>query len=244
MPTAKKPKKNKPRILTVDIETAPGLGYFWRLFDENISLDQLVDPGGPICVAWQWVGEAKVHFDATWLHDDPLAWLKSIHAALKEADAVVTFNGDKFDLPKLNGMFILAGLPPLPQITSIDLRKTTKKLGLISGKLQHALEFYKIGKKLEHEGFRLWRRVLEGDEKARRKMERYNKQDTRETTKAYLFFRPYIHNHPHMHMHGDCPICGSVNIRSNGWRRSRAMKYQRLQCLDCGHPFKGKGSKV
>jgi hypothetical protein len=192
----------------------------------------------------QWVGESKVHFDAEWNHKDPLAWLKPVYNALRASDAVITFNGDKFDLPKLNGMFVKAGLKPLPHLTSIDLRKTTKGLGLVSGKLQHVLEFYKIGKKLEHEGFRLWRRVMEGDPKARAKMERYNKQDTRQTTKAYLFFRAHIKNHPHIHEHGSCPVCGGFHITSHGFRNTRTMRYQRLQCLECGHPWKGQSKRV
>ena len=98
--------QDKPKILTLDIETRPALAYVWRMYDENISPAQLVDPGGMICFGAQWLGERKVQFYSDWEHGHK-GMVKAAHKLLNEADAVVTYNGDKFDIPKMNGEFLL-----------------------------------------------------------------------------------------------------------------------------------------
>src|SRR5690606_8261523 len=145
---------SKPKILLLDIETAPAISYIWRMFDETVGLEQLIDPGRAICAAWQWYGNKTVEFGAEWDVGVPTTeWLHRLHAAMSEADAVVTFNGNKFDLPKLNGEFIRIGLGPPAPSASIDLRVTSRKLGYISGKLAFLGPYLKIGAKVKHEGF-------------------------------------------------------------------------------------------
>jgi hypothetical protein len=36
-----KPAPGKPKVLIYDIETAPILGYVWRLWDQNIGLNMI-----------------------------------------------------------------------------------------------------------------------------------------------------------------------------------------------------------
>ena len=88
----------KPRLLKIDVETRPHKGYFWKMFDENISLDQLEEPSQIICFAAQWHGEKKVTFGAAW-NGGRRKMLTKLRAMLEEADAVISFNGDHFDLP-------------------------------------------------------------------------------------------------------------------------------------------------
>jgi hypothetical protein len=238
--------KNSPRILLLDIETAPATAYVWRLFDENVGLDQLISPGRVICFAAQWLGSAKITFRAEWTTGGKLAMLRRIHQLLEEADAVITYNGDHFDLPKLQGEFLAAGLHPPAPVTSIDLYKAVKKLGYQSGKLQFVAPFLGIGEKVKHEGFRLWRSVEAGDERARVRMERYNKQDTRLLSKLYKKLRPYITSHPYLFEKGQhkCSACGSKHLQHRGYRRTRAFKFARLQCQACGHWDTGVKVKV
>jgi len=49
----------EPKILVIDIETAPASGYIWKLFDVNVSLSQLIDTSKVICFAAKWVGDKK-----------------------------------------------------------------------------------------------------------------------------------------------------------------------------------------
>ncbi len=237
----------KPKILIVDIETRPTVAYIWRLFKENVGLNQIIDPGGMICFAAKWVGNREMHFHADWTEGGHQAMVRAAHALISEADAVVTYNGDKFDIPKLTGEFLTAGLAPPPPVTSIDVYKTVRyKFGLLSNRLAFVGPFLKVGAKIKHEGFELWSKVNEGDERARAKMTKYCKQDVNLLERVYLKIRPYIRNHPHMGKIGStaCGACGSHKVQSRGIRRTRAMQIQRLHCQNCGAWFDGKKKRV
>ena len=54
----------EPKILVIDIETAPASGYIWKLFDVNVSLSQLIDTSKVICFAAKWIGDKKVIFSS------------------------------------------------------------------------------------------------------------------------------------------------------------------------------------
>src|SRR5688572_12931855 len=170
----------KPKILVLDIETLPGKSYFWSLFDSFIPIERVIEPGRIVCAAFKWYGQKDITFVSEW-GDGPGYMLEVIRDALTEADAVVSFNGDKFDLPRLNGEFVEYGIQPVAPVTSIDLYKQVKKLGMHSNKLDYVVQYYKIGKKIETEGFKLWKAIDHGDEAARVRMERYNKHDVRLT---------------------------------------------------------------
>lgn len=239
-----------PNILVLDIETAPGKAYIWSLRDEYIPLERLIEPGRIVMFGAKWVGRrGLLQFDE---RDGRKKMLASAHALMSKADALVTYNGDSFDLRKLNGEFLLVGLSPLPPMPSIDLYKTARGFGLMSGKLDYMLRFYNIGQKMKHAGFPLWRKVMEGDDKAWRKMGRYNAQDVRETEKFYLFIRPYIKTHPYLgpvdkaarEGTPECPRCGSHKHQFRGKRRTKAFLIQRIQCLGCGGWYEGKKEKV
>ena len=239
----------KPKILLLDIETAPAIAYVWRLFDENVGLDQLITPGRIICWGAKWLGQRTVFYA------DERAGAKKmftqVHALMAEADAIVTYNGDKFDLPKLDGGFVEYGLPPLPPVTSIDLIKTVRKLGQQSNKLAFIAPQLKIGNKVKHEGFPLWSACLAGDKKAWDRMRKYNAQDVRLLGPLYDALRPYIKNHPYLggvtkqeRTERTCPRCGSGKSQSRGARRTKAFLVQRIQCLGCGGWYEGTREKV
>ena len=90
----------KPKILVFDIETSPAKSYHWRMFKENISTEQLIEPTHVLCVGYQWYGEKEVHVINSWdVGEEEM--LRQTHALIMEADAVVGKNSIKFDLPHL-----------------------------------------------------------------------------------------------------------------------------------------------
>lgn len=234
------------RILTLDIETKPTLAYVWRAYGEqNIGVEQIAEDGGVICVGAKWLGDKECHLFSDWEHGHE-GMLKAIHEMMSIADAVVSYNGDKFDLPRLQGEFLLAGLGPTPPVTSIDLIKPTRKFGFFKNQLAYIGPKMGIGDKIKTEGFSLWTSVMEGDDAAQKRMSKYCIQDVRLTEKLYLFIRPFIRNHPHMGKVGahECGACGSTKVQSRGTRRTKAFKIQRLQCQDCGSWQDGTRKKV
>ena len=232
------------KILFLDIETAPALAYVWRLFDVNIGLDQLVSPSRVLCVSAKWAGDKTCYFFAEWQEGGRQAMLQGIYEMMHEADAIVTYNGDKFDLPKLMGEFVLAGMKPPAPSTSIDILKTVRKLGLQSNKLAFVGPLLAVGKKVKHEGFSLWISVLNGNEAARGRMERYCIQDSVLLEKVYKKLRPFVKNHPHIGKGGECGACGSTHTQSRGYRYTKTMKIQRQQCQACGAWSDGIRSKI
>lgn len=234
------------KVLLLDIETKPTKVYVWRAYGEqHISPEQVVDNGGIICVGAKWLGEKETHLFSDWEHGHE-TMLMLVHEMMSYADAIVTYNGDKFDLPILRGEFILTGLKDIPPSTSIDCIKTVRKFGFFMNKLQYISQRFKIGEKIKHEGFALWTAVMSGDKAAEKRMAKYCVQDVRLLEKLYLFIRPYIRNHPHMGKVGaaECGACGSKHVHSRGTRRTRAFKIQRLQCQDCGSWQDGTRKKV
>lgn len=229
----------KPKILVVDIETMAAVGYFWRMFKENISLDQMIAPPRVISWAAKWIGEPKIYQGDEYQDDIRNGFLERLYRLLEQADAVVTYNGDRFDLPKLNGEFARIGFDPLPPIASIDLVRTVKKLGLISNKLEHVVTYFELGHKLKHEGFPLWKEWNNGNVISIAKMRKYNIHDVRLTDKLYRAIRPYIKNHPYLGpvpLNGKqvCPNCNSTHLHHRGHRRTRLFVVERLQCQGCG----------
>lgn len=239
-------KQPEAKILALDIETRPAKAYVWRMWDENISPEQLIEPGGMICFCAHWLGTTKYMFWSDW-GDGHEAMVRAAHALLSEADAVITYNGDRFDLPKLQGEFLLYGLLPPPPYTSIDVIKTVKKFGFAMNRLAYIGPLLKIGSKIKHEGFSLWKSVMEGDTKAQGRMEKYCIQDVRLLAKLYGIIRPFIKNHPHLGSTASgntCGACGGKHLHSRGYRRTRSFKIQRLQCQSCGSWSDGKRTKV
>ncbi|CAN5950622.1 unnamed protein product [Sphagnum jensenii] len=94
---------------------------------------------------------------------------------LEGADAIVTYNGNKYDLPKIKGHLMLMGLNCPPPPTSIDLIKTIKSMGFVMARLAYIAPLLDVGAKMKHEGFNLWRAVLEGDSKAQKPVSRVSK---------------------------------------------------------------------
>lgn len=240
-------KSNKPRVLVLDIETGPGIAYFWNLYDDFIPLERLIQPGRMLCYAAKFEGDSTIHLGAEWNEGGRVQMLRRLTDLLNEADAVVTFNGDKFDLNKIRGEVIAAGVEPYAPVTSIDLYRTVRKLGFASGKLEYVGPFLKIGAKKKNSGFSLWRDVMNGDAKAQGKMTTYNIGDIRLTERLYKKLRPYLQTHPKLRdQPHTCPNCGSHKMQKRGYRYTRTMKIERLQCqsVKCRAWSTGKRSKL
>lgn len=232
------------KILVIDVEWAPATAYVWQMWDQNISPDQLIDEGGLLCFAAHWIGSKKFEFYSRW-DDGDEAMAKAAYNLLEEADAVVTYNGDRYDLPKLRGHLLLNGQLDTPPPTSIDLLKVVKKFGFVMNKLAYIAPLLKVGSKIKHEGFNLWKSVLNGDPKAQSRMMKYCIQDVRVTAKLYERVKPFIKDHPHMgEDKGLCGTCGSDHMQRRGYRRTKMFKIERLQCVSCGSWSTGKRVKV
>lgn len=173
--------------------------------------------------------------------------LRAAHKLLSEADAVIHFNGSKFDVPVLNKEFLLNGLGPPATYQQIDLLKTARqRFKFPSNKLDFLAQQLGLGKKFKHAGFELWVKCMAGDADAWKEMEAYNVQDVVLLEKVYNKLLPWIVNHPShaIHSNGDvCTNCGSPALQKRGWSYTTGGKYQRYVCNSCGSWMRSKKSE-
>jgi hypothetical protein len=229
---------NTPRILFLDIETKLIEAYTFGIRDQHLTYKQIKDAKDARsihCVGLKWHGERKTTVLSEWEHGYR-GMLEGVHKALCEADAVATYNGARFDLPKLQGQFLIEGMTPPPPPTQIDIFKSVRRMGFICNKLDYIAPILGLGSKVKHDGLEMWIAVRNECPKAQAKMARYCAGDVRLTEEVYDRVLPYIVNHPRLHETPpkDCASCGSDNVQRRGYNRSKAFKTERLQCMDCG----------
>jgi uncharacterized protein len=195
-----------------------------------------------MCFAAQWVGEREVMFFSEY-HDSREEMVHAAHRLLNEADAVITYNGDGFDIPHLNREFLELGLTPPSPYASIDLLKTVRKqFRNASNKLDWIVQHLGIGAKTSHTGFQLWLDCMRGDAKAWELMKRYNMQDVRVTGKLYKRILPWITAHPNVSLRdghtSGCPNCGSFKAIKDGHAYTAMGKFPKYQCKECGKYYR------
>lgn len=240
-PKSKSHTKDGLKILAIDIETRPNLAYVWKLWDENVGQEQLIEAHEVMCFAAKWVGSPKITFASVHI-DGKQGMLEKAHALIDEADAVLHWNGQKFDMPHLNREFLLAGMTPPAPVSQIDLMLVARKqFRFPSNSLAHVSAALGLAGKAATGGFTLWRKCMEGDRKAWTTMREYNIQDVRLLEEAYDKLLPWIHNHPQRPLYeaGECPTCGSEDVQRRGFAYTRVSKFQRFQCKGCGTWFRG-----
>lgn len=231
------------KILTIDIETSPNLAHVWSLWNNNVSLSQLREVSEVLSFAAKWHGDPSVHFHSTF-HSTKPVMLEAAHKLMSEADVLVTYNGNRFDIPHLNREFLQAGMHRPAPFVSIDLLKVVKKhFRFVSNKLDHVVSELDIGGKTKHAGHELWVRCLMGDPEAWAKMREYNMHDVELTEQLLDRLRSWITNLPHADLFAEdgqigdtpsCPNCLGTELQKRGYRTTALSIYQRYYCVSCG----------
>lgn len=236
-----------PKILLLDIETLLMEVYVWGLMYNNyISHENIIKDWSLACWSAKWLfgseieGQSVTPEEAIGRQDGSI--LARIWELLNEADIVITQNGKKFDLPKLNARFLFAGFPPPMYYSVIDTKEVMKStFGLSSNKLDYATTFLGIENK-DHMIFDDWKRCLLGGKlgkQALNKMLEYNKKDVLIMEELYVRLRPWIKGHPNLNLYsiGDtnvCPNCGSTKIFWEGKYPTPLGLYRAFRCTRCG----------
>lgn len=230
-------QQSGPKILHLDIETAPHIVYCWGLFKETISTKQVIEASRTICYAAKWHKKRQVEFDSLYYSDEE-TMIEGIWHLLDEADVVIHWNGKRFDIPTLNKEFMRFGFPPPSPYKQIDLLHIARReFKFASNKLDYVAQSLGLGAKVKHTGFELWIGCLNDDGKSWRIMERYNKMDARLLEKIYNTFLPWIKDHPNYALYTDpkrpcCPNCGGA-VQSRGVEHTKTYSYRRYQCIKC-----------
>jgi len=178
-------------------------------------------------------------FRSLWEHPD--TYVQDAHAMMSEADAIVHYNGKAYDIKAYNIEFARLGLTPPPPSKQIDLYRVVKQNFMLpSYSLAYVLRYFELPQKLSTGGVELWVQAMQGDQKSRNKMRKYNINDTKVLEPLYEKLRPWIKQHPNLNLYTEadgkphCATCGSTDLISNGFRRTSVAAYRRLQCQACG----------
>lgn len=244
-------KHKGPKILALDIETSPIVSYTWGLFDQNVALNQVKEDWSILAWCAKWIGSKKVIYKdqrySKKVRDDKKL-LQQIWTLLDEADIVLTQNGKKFDIKKLNARFIINGMQPPSSFKQIDTLRLAKKIfGFTSNKLEYmsntlGLKHKKLKVK-KFPGFDLWSECLKGNIEAWKEMERYNKADVLALEELYKKLIPWD-NSINFNLYSRDNVtrctCGSTNFQKNGYFYGAAGRYQRYRCADCGSEIRDK----
>jgi uncharacterized protein YprB with RNaseH-like and TPR domain len=180
------------KTLFLDIETTPMQVYTWGLFDQNISIDQIIKSTEMLCFGARWLGERKVMFRSVY-HDGKRAMLEDLHGLMDEADVLVGWNSAAFDHKHINREFLENGMMPPSTVKDLDLMSVTKANFLFpSNKLDYVAQKLDVGAKVKHSGFSLWLRCMDGDKKAWKEMKEYQIQDVNLLVDLYDILLPWL----------------------------------------------------
>ncbi len=235
--------KDSLKVLLIDIETSPNLGWTWGKYEQNVI--QFEKESYMLCFTAKWLDSDKtITFGLDDFKDyDPLKpndkeLCKKLWQLMDEADIIVAHNGDSFDIKYTNGRFLVNGLGPTSPFRSIDTKKVSKKyFRLNSNKLDDIGDILNLGRKMSTGGFDLWLGCMKGDKKSWDKMKKYNKQDVVLLEKVYMTMRPWMNPHPNVGINISkeaCDACGNDKLQKRGFSYTRQTKYQRLHCTKCG----------
>ena len=230
------------KVLEIDIETAPNVGYFWdsQMRYGGMTPDNILEPTRMICFAARWQHEQKNIFRSEYHHGKE-NMLTTLWDLLDDADVVIHFYGSRFDVPHINREFIHAGYNPPSPYQQIDLQQVARRIfKFASNKLDWISQYLGLGEKVLHEGFSLWKKCLARNKTAWSKMKKYNIQDTKLLRDVYYAMQPWIPNHPNrglwMEPGSDpiCPNCGHTALRFKGYKRTKVLQYRQYHCQNCG----------
>lgn len=252
-----------PKVLLFDIETAPIIAHVWSLWENNVSLNQIVADWHVLSWSAKWLESedkkqlygphCKIMYSdqrkAKNIEDDK-ALLQGIWDLLNEADIVITQNGKSFDTKKLNARFLMNGFQPPGSVKHIDTKIIASKVfAFTSNKLEYMTDKLNVKyKKLKHTkfpGHEMWTQCLAGNLEAWKEMETYNKYDVLALEELYHKLIPWDNslnfNLYHDEVDHVCK-CGSTTFIKNGFYYTGSGKFQKHKCKSCGTEHRDKAN--
>lgn len=238
------------KILILDIETSPMLAFIWKMFKENVSLDQLIENSYIMSFAAKWWGQDEVIY-----HDNRKAYdlekdksiIRKMHKLIDEADLIVGHNAKDFDLRVFNARCFAHDINPPSPYKVIDTKLVAKRhFRFPSYKLEYLTKnFNKKYKKLDHNkfpGFKLWRAiVIDRDVEAWNEMQEYNIYDVLATEELYFDRLIKWDTHTNFFCYQadqSLCVCGSNHIKRKGFQYTTTGCYQRYKCCSCGRHWR------
>lgn len=226
-----------PRVLYLDIECSPNLAYVWDVWKQNVNPNMLLETKEVLCFAYQWEGDRDIQFRSQF-HDGKANMLRVLWNVLDDADVVIDYNGDRYDIPHVNTDLLIAGYSPPSPYKHVDLFKTVRrKFNFTYMSLDHVCRKLGIVTKQEKPGFETWLGCIRNEPAAWANMKYYNIGDIPPLIALHEKLRPWAIQYPNLSLHsGDrrCPRCQSTSIQFRGTVHTSAGVFKRFVCNECG----------
>ena len=237
--------KNKIKRLFFDIETSPMIVYSWRVgWKLNIGTHNIIEDWKIICISYKWEHEDKVH-NFTWDKNKcDKKMLIDFIQVMNQADECIAHNGDRFDIKKIRTRCIFHRIQMFPNYKTLDtLKKAKSGFNFNSNRLDYIAKFLGVGAKLEHEGFDMWVKCMQGDPQALKDMVLYCDMDIIVLEAVYLVMQNWIKPNTHAgvlnnNLKYSCPCCGDENpiLLKNIVTTMGSIKRQ-MECNNCNHVY-------
>jgi DNA polymerase III epsilon subunit-like protein len=225
-----------PKILFIDIETKPILAHVWRLFDQNVGLNQIEEDWSILSYCAKWKGSEDIIYDDLSNQEDfedDSRLLEGLWDLLNEADFVVGQNSKRFDVKKINARLVLNGYPKPSTFRQIDTLEIAKQqFGFTSNKLEYMTDkLCKVHKKLAHKkfpGHMLWAECLRGNPEAWQEMREYNVNDVLSLEELYDILSSWDSKLPNFDVYVD-EILDMDEWEEDGFHYSNMGKYKKYR---------------
>lgn len=239
-------KKSQIKRLFFDIETSYYVVPTFQFWKVNINADHIIRDKKIICICYKWQYEDEVHTLVWDKNQDDTKLIKDFIQVIKHADEIVAHNGDKFDMKELRTRAILTDNLMFPVYRTLDtLKKARQYFRFASNKLDYIGKSLGVGRKLDHEGLKMWMDICERKDEAQlQKMLEYCQQDVILLEDVYTAISPYIyHNTNFAILKGGqkwhCPECASKNCKlSHTDATAMGVIRRHMKCLDCKKFYK------
>lgn len=225
-----------PKILFIDIETKPIIAHVWRLFDQNVGLNQIEQDWSILsyCAKWQHSDEI-IYDDLSGQRDfeDDSRLLSGLWNLMDEAHFIVGQNSKRFDVKKINARLVLNGYPKPSTFRQIDTLEVAKQqFGFTSCRLEYMTDkLCTQHKKLSHKkfpGHTLWSECLKGNPEAWVEMREYNTNDVLSLQELYEILSSWDSKLPNFDVYIDDVLDMSV-WEEAGFHYTNLGKYQKYR---------------
>lgn len=237
-------QRKSPKILVFDLENSYVEAAVWGIHKQYINKAQILKDWFLLSYSAQWLYDPEIYSSSLTskesLDKDDKRITGEMWDLLDEADIAITYNGNLFDIPKINTRFLLNNFTPPTPYRSIDVYQTVSRVfSITSNTLDYVNTVLESERKIETD-FQLWKDCVAGNSEALHNMEIYNRQDVTCLVETYLKIRPWIRNHPNIGLWHDsleprCGFCGSTEIEwiSNLYTTPTGL-YKSFRCQNCG----------
>lgn len=233
------------RLLFLDLETSADIAVSFKRFKTSYGQDSVLQDGGTILsISWQYNDEqepsglALSPYEA--VNNDDSRLVATLIELIEDSDAICGHNIVQFDDAVIQARSAINGFAPHKLVKKIDTLRIARQMKFPSNKLDSLGHMLGVGRKMEHQGIKLWIDCMFGHQQALDTMLEYNKQDVTLLIDVYNKLKAFDSKAPNAGLYTDelvpvCRVCGSTHVEPTGNVVSTAVsKFIEVQCGECG----------